>query len=65
MRRVAAKLSLFLDGGCLIMVGRGWLWVVAVKSWLVVDGLEWWLQKYVQPWVLAANLCLVLDGRMI
>ena len=56
MSRVAAKLSLFVGGSGLIMIGRGWLWVVAVKSWLVVDGLGWWRQKYVQSWVLAANL---------
>ena len=36
-RRVVAKLSLFVDSGDLIMVGRGWLWVVEVKnSWLLV-----------------------------
>ena len=50
--RVVAKLSLFVGSGNLIMVGRGWLWVVEVKnSWLLVvvgDGGEimadrgWW-----------------------
>ena len=55
MRRVAAKLSLFVGGGNLIMVGHGWLWLVVVKSWLVVDGRGWWQQKYVWSWVLAAK----------
>ena len=35
------KLLLFLGGGNLIMVGRGWLWVVAVKNgwlWVLVGG---------------------------
>ena len=35
------KLSLFVVSGDLIMVGRGWMWMVAVKNgwlWLVVDG---------------------------
>ena len=49
-----AKLSLFVDSGNLIMVGRGWLWVVAVKLWPVVGGGgklmpgrgEWW-QNYI------------------
>ena len=36
-RRVVAKLSLFVGSGDLIMVGRGWLWVVEVKNrWLLV-----------------------------
>ena len=31
------KLSLFVDSSNLIMVGRGWMWVVAVKNdWLCV-----------------------------
>ena len=35
------KLSLFVGSGDLIMVGRGWMWVVAVKNdwlWVVVGG---------------------------
>ena len=35
------KLSLFVDRGDLIMVSRGWMWVVAVKNdwlWVVVGG---------------------------
>ena len=40
-RRVVAK-SLFVGNGELIMVGRGWLWMVAVKKWLVVGGRGWW-----------------------
>ena len=38
VRRVVAKLSLFLGSGNLIMVGRGWLWLVAVNKSLVVGG---------------------------
>ena len=38
-RRVVDKLSLFMGSGNLIMVGRGWLWVMEVKNdWLVVGG---------------------------
>ena len=40
-RRVVAKLSLFVGSGDLIIVVCGWLWVVAVKSWLVVGGRGW------------------------
>ena len=29
---------LFVASDDLIVVGRGWLWVVAVKYWLVVGG---------------------------
>ena len=50
VRRVVDKLSLFVGGERLIMVGRGWLWVAAVKLWLVVGGDDkimaergWWL----------------------
>ena len=35
------KLSLFVGSGDLIMVGRGWMWVVTVKNgwlWVVVGG---------------------------
>ena len=35
------KLSLFVGSGDLIMVGRGWMWMVVVKNgwlWEVVDG---------------------------
>ena len=35
---VVAKLSSFVGSGNLIMVGHGWLWVVEVKSRLVVGG---------------------------
>ena len=41
------KLSLFGGSGDLIMVGRGWMWVVAVKNdwlWVVVGGgVKLWL----------------------
>ena len=36
-----SKLSLFKGSGDLIMVGRGWMWQVAVKNgclWVVVGG---------------------------
>ena len=37
------KLSLFVGSGDLIMVGRGWMWVVAVKNgWLWVAGVKLW-----------------------
>ena len=36
------KLSLFVGSGNLIMVGREWLWMVVVKSWLVVGGRKSW-----------------------
>ena len=36
-----AKLSLFMGSGDLIMVDRGWSWLVAAKLWLVVGGCGW------------------------
>ena len=42
VRRVVAKLSLFLGSGNLIIVGRGWLWLVAVNKSLVSScGWSW------------------------
>ena len=42
-----SKLSLFKGSGDLIMVGRGWMWQVAVKNgclWVVVGGgVKLWL----------------------
>ena len=35
------KLWLIVGGGGELMPSRGWLWVVAAKLWLVVDGREW------------------------
>ena len=56
------KLSLFVGSGDLIMVGRGWVWMVAVKNgwlWVVVDGGGeimagcgwWWRRNYAWLWV--------------
>lgn len=30
-----------VGAGSNVMAGRGWLWVLAVKLWLVVDGNGW------------------------
>ena len=52
------------------MAGCGWLWVVLVKLWLVVDRRDSWWQNFGLPvsgcgwlWVVQAKLWLVLVGR--
>ena len=42
-------------GGRETMAGRGWLWVVLVKLWLVVDSRGLWWQKF-------GLLCVAVDG---
>ena len=61
-----AKLSLFVGSGDLIVFGRGYSWMVAVKLWLVVGGGKdtmagrggrgW-------SWVMVAKLWLVMGGH--
>ena len=65
------KLLLFVGSGDLVMVGRGWMWVVAVKNgwlWVVVGGGGeimagrgwWWRQNYAWSWVVVG-----VGGRII
>ena len=41
VRKVVAKLSLFVGSGDLIMVVPGWLWAVVMKLWLLANGRGW------------------------
>ena len=66
------KLSLFVGSGDLIMVGRGWMWVVAVKNdwlWVVVGGggeimvgRGWWLRNFAWSWVVAGGGGKIIAG---
>ena len=51
MKRVGAKLSLFVDNGDLIMFGRECSWIVAVKLWLVVGGGGKTMAGYGWSWI--------------
>ena len=44
-----------VGGGRETMAGRGWLWVVLVKLWLVVDSRGLWWQNFGLP-------CVAVDG---
>ena len=56
------NLSLFLGSSDLIMVGRGWLWVMVVKLWLLGVGGGKLMPCRMWSWVVAAKLWLVVGG---
>ena len=59
VRRVVAKLSLFLGSGNLIMAGLGWLWLVAVN---IISGCGWSWVVGMKSWPIVGGGGEIIDG---